>query len=149
MNNSFSKMVEIIILINFMFIMPVMYFFLKQDYINYMYAYDKTVRFVDNIRNVGYINDNILKKYYKELSLMNKTYEIHMDCIEYVPIYDDSTNKLYSREKRIDLINMEEYVFNKNDYLTVKIIIYGKYNKSFIIYGGSIKDDIRRYKEVD
>lgn len=159
---SLGKMVSLILAVFLLFISPLFYISMKQDTLNQFHAMSELSYFVDSVRNIGYISENMYQSFERQLRKSGNIYEIEM--IHYQGIlYGDMQlqehyYEIYTEEIRGLIQEKGEYFFRKGDYFTVKVYkknqsmgermqemflrVPTAANQTPIIYGGMIKDEI-------
>ena len=119
-----------------MFFAPTLYILMKQDQISQMYVYNETVKFVDTIRNNGYVTTDLYERYLAALDQTNQVYQVEFEHIheQFVPVVDSGLylisgqyqlvqKKMYTKDIVSVLTEQESatYYFAKGDYLTIKV----------------------------
>ena len=61
MENAFGRIVSIMVCVVLMFIIPFMYAEKRTEYVQQLYVTEKTVEFVDSVRNTGRITKDMLE----------------------------------------------------------------------------------------
>ncbi|MCX7920459.1 MAG: hypothetical protein N3B21_00330 [Clostridia bacterium] len=94
MESTFSKIIALILATLLLFIFPVLNMFIKQDDTTHIFVFTETSKFVDQVRNLGYITPMMYREFANKLSATNNTYSIEMEHYhkKYDPIYDDPAN---------------------------------------------------------
>lgn len=167
--NAFDKIICILLVSVLMFLSPLFYLAQKQDVINQVYVESKTVEFVNDIKNHGYITANMYERYLDRLGDTGNLYVIEMVHAHTVvnPEYDEDSGAFlddyytYQESTYQDDILMEifegtgTYYLRQGDYVSIKV-----YNKTetfagrmlrmigvnqktqiLITYGGIIRDE--------
>ena len=109
MGESLSKIVSIIIAVLLLFIFPVMNMFEKQDDISRNIVFNETTKFVDSVRNLGYITPKMYNDFLIKIEATGNVYEIsmtHMHLVVY-PVYTDVTDLSSFQDKASE--NYENY----------------------------------------
>lgn len=142
MSESFSKIFALILVVVLLFIFPVENMLSRQDDITRIFVLNETAKFVDSVRNLGYITPLMYMQLNQKLSATGLIYDIsmeHLHCsidpvyidpdditsfqhdynVNYKVTYtDEITNKLFpSAGASGDNV----YHMSKGDYFTVKI----------------------------
>lgn len=91
MGETFGKIISLIIAVVLLFVFPVLNMFENQDDTTKVLVLTETTKFVDSVRNLGYITPNMYLEFTKKLSATNNIYSIEMEHYHttYDPIYDD------------------------------------------------------------
>lgn len=169
--DSFSKMIAIFLAAILMYITPLLYMAQKQDSISQIYIYSETSRFIDSIKNSGYVSRNMYEDFIKRIDKTGNLYEIEVThCHRRVePLVDINTNDIL-RDFSIYYYNTyadeifeafdlnQDYYFNRGDYISIKVTNRNKTTaisilESFlsrdiedqqilVTYGGMIRDEI-------
>ncbi len=169
--NSFSKIIAFLLAANVMFIGPLFYMAQKQDSISQNYVSNETARFVDSIKNTGFLTRNMYMNYIKKIDNTSNLYNIEIIHSHKVvePLYDENTGTFlndfdtYYRNTYQDEIwgafdQGEDYYFSKGDYISVTVVnrtrtLATKLIELFyradipdeqilVTYGGMIRDEI-------
>jgi|LFRM01.1.fsa_nt_gb hypothetical protein len=90
MPNALSKVVAFIILVFLLFVYPIKNELERQDEISRIYVLNKTIGFVDAVRNMGYISPEMYDNYLDELALTGNLYKVEMEHakLEYLPVME-------------------------------------------------------------
>lgn len=164
MGDSLSLVFSMIVAVLIMFFFPMMDSWERQDDLSYMAAYTATVDFVDGVRNLGAITENMLNSYTSRLAATGNSYDMVIEHREYKVVPSATGSEVvylnhYTTEIDKAIQTSGEYLFNKGDYIYVSIkntnktqatvmkqAIYGTTIDSFKIgvpYGGQIKSSYR------
>lgn len=169
--DSFSKIISIFLAVILMFISPLLYMAQKQDSITQLYVSTETTRFIDNIKNSGYINKSMYEDYIKKIDQTGNLYEIEIThCHKRVePLVDVNTNDIlqdYSvyyyntyEDEIFEAFDKDmDYSFNRGDFISIDI--FNRYKTTavsilenilskditdtqiVVTYGGMIRDEI-------
>jgi hypothetical protein len=94
MGESLSKMVAIIIAVILLFIFPIMNMFENQDDISRNIVFNETAKFVDSVRNLGYITPKMYNDFYKKIEATGNIYNVSLTHMHLVvnPVYTDVTD---------------------------------------------------------
>lgn len=160
--NSFSRIVDILLLVMLLFIAPVYSFAVKQDSINQTVVASLTSLFADAARNKGYIDRQMYEVFIKELEATGSLYDIILEhhkkvyydnegeynlCYEYCNdeitdcIYNENGDGIYKMSIG-DLFCVR--VKNKTDTLAQKVFnnLVGKnINGIYAVSGGVVRDE--------
>lgn len=167
--NAFDKIICILLACILMFLFPTFYLAQKQDAINQVYVENKTVEFVNDIKNHGYITENMYNRYIERLGDTGNLYKIELVHSHTVvnPQYDESTGNFlddyYTYEEcayQDDILKdlYEEsgtYYLRQGDYISIRVYnrtetfagrmlrLIGVTQKTQILvtYGGIIRDE--------
>jgi hypothetical protein len=169
--DSFSKIISLFIAIILMFLFPVYYMAQKQDSISQLYVSSETTKFVDSIKNSGYVSKSMYEIFIKKIDMTGNLYEIELTHShrKVEPLVDVSTNDIlqdfsvyYYNTNEQDIYDAfdkgQDYFFHKGDYIS--IYVYNR-NKTIatsmlesilskdiediqiaVTYGGMIRDEI-------
>lgn len=162
--NSFSKIVDILLVTILLFIVPVYYSALKQDNINQTVVTTQTSIFVDSIRDKGYIDRQMMDIFLHELSSTSAIYSVEFE--HYKKIYTSSDSSLYELEYELcndDMVKngiySEEtggYYMKTGDFIKVHVMSKGQTigeriqgvitgtsmsGSINVVYGGVIRDE--------
>ena len=93
MGDSFSKIIALFLGVLLLFIFPVLNMFENQDDTSKVFVLTETTKFVDAVRNLGYITPNMYLEFSRKLAVTNNIYAIEMEHHhkQYDPIYEDPT----------------------------------------------------------
>lgn len=169
--DSFGKIVSILLCALLFFVLPVLYLSQKQDAINQNYVMTETVKFVDSIKNAGYLTDSMYTTYLKKIDETNNIYTVQIEHSHKIvtPLYDENTLEFqndsstnYYKTYEADILKelyegSGQYTFSQGDYISVKVC---NRNKTFatklqqiifkheipsiqvyVTYGGIIRDE--------
>lgn len=141
MGDILSKIVALILAVFLLFIFPTMNMFENQDNISRILVFNETTKFVDSVRNLGYITPRMYEEYNKKISATGNIYSIKMEHmhLKIDPIYTDvndlstfqeNANSNYDNFYNDDILkilfsnkDMEDrkYTLNNGDYFTLKV----------------------------
>lgn len=147
MSETLSKIAALVISILLLFIFPVENMLARQDDITKIVVLNETTKFVDSVRNLGYITPLMYMQFQESLSATGNSYEIIMEHIHNTidPVYSDPadmtsfqhyynvnqeitfTNEIMSAlfpENQDDTVN--RYYLSKGDIFTVKVVNISK-----------------------
>lgn len=144
----------------------------QMDTLSQTYVMDKTAKFVDAIRNDGYLNEDMLWRFNKQLTATRNAYQIRITHEHRVimPVYDedgnfkDDTKVIYENTYEEDILKEiyegdGEYEFCEGDQISVVVesknktvsqklvgFVTGRamdYPAIKVSYGGRIRDDLQ------
>ena len=75
MGDSLSKIVAIVLAVLLMFIIPIKSEFERLDDISRIYVLNETTKFVDRVRNLGYITPRMYLEYVRNIEATDNLYE--------------------------------------------------------------------------
>ena len=168
--NSLGKLFAAITACAVFFIYPTLDTAQQMDNRSQTYVMNKTTRFVDSVKNCGYLNDEMMDRFGEELSATGNLYGIRIvhDHKVYVPVYDDTdtftgkTELVYQDTYEDDILDeiyngSGKYEFTEGDFISVTVVsksltIFQKLNNIIngvssdspailANYGGMIRDD--------
>lgn len=152
MPNALSKVAAIFIVVVLLFIYPIKNELERQDETSRIYVLNKTIGFVDSVRNLGYISPDMYEDYLGELAATGNLYKVEMEHaeLEYLPVLEYISGKYETRpgEFQKSYINTytaeiedclfpdpgpfgspglgKHYVMRKGDYFTVSVVNQNK-----------------------
>lgn len=118
-----------------MFLSPLLYMAQKQDAISQIYISNETTKFVDNIKNIGFLNREMYMDFVSKIDNTNNLYNIEIlhshKIVE--PLYDENTdtflndfNTYYGNTYHDEILKTfdqgEEYYFSQGDYISVTVV---------------------------
>lgn len=142
MSESLSKIFALILFVLLLYLFPVENMLTRQDDVTRVFVLNETTKYVDSVRNLGYITPLMYLQYTQNLSATGLTYDVkmeHMHCsvnpvyIDPVDItsfqYDYSLNYMTTYTDEISEVlfpgipspNDNIYHFSKGDYFNVTI----------------------------
>lgn len=142
MENSFSKVVSIFIAAVIMIMIPVKYFEYNKKELVQEYVSTETIRFVDDVRNTGILDEDYYLKFCQKLMRVAPGCNIDIQISK--PI-NDSTGKVlyyecfYRKQIEKELSKNKECRYNIEDYLRVEVRSSSGYIYTY--YGGMIRDE--------
>lgn len=166
--NAFDKVICIILAAVLMFLFPIMYLAQKQDAINQLYVTEQTAEFTNEIKNHGYLTENMYTRFEKKLRATGNVYSIKITHGHTVfnPIYDAETGEfqddyytyqecIYTDDILNTIYNNKLYYFRQGDSISVEVININKTLSSTLLnnigvnhvgqihvnYGGIIRDE--------
>ncbi|MCX7772807.1 MAG: hypothetical protein N2376_06820 [Clostridia bacterium] len=94
MSDSLSKIVAIVLAALLLFIFPMKNEFERLDQTSRIYVFSETTKFVDSVRNLGYITPTMYEQFRNRLAITNNRYEIKLEHYKakYDPVYDAPLN---------------------------------------------------------
>ena len=139
--NAFDKVICIILAVILMFLFPLLYLSQKQDGINQLYVTEQTVEFTNEIKNHGYITENMYARFEKKLRATGNVYSIQITHSHTVfnPLFDEDTEEFlddyYTYQECIyteDILNAiyseKAYYLRQGDYISIEVV---NANKTF------------------
>lgn len=143
MENAFGRVVSVIVMAFAIFIVPVLINIEKVNYIKTIAVTSKTVEFVDNVRNHGFIDAEVYDRYKHELSALGIIGDIELERKSH-GLYDQENVWISenSREIEENIYSTGSYDFRIGDYF--KVVVYAKNNQMqevLAYYGGSIRNE--------
>lgn len=171
MNDIIGKMFAVILACVVFFIYPVLVVSQQLDTETQTYVMNKTSRFVDSIRNGGYINLDMMMVFNKQLAATGNIYNIKIthEHKNYIPVYDEDnkftgdTKMTYKNTYEDDILDEVyngdgEYELTEGDYISVTVnstnktmaqklegMINGMSGDTSAVrvsYGGMVRDDL-------
>lgn len=146
MDDIFSKIVSIILMVILLCIIPAFYISIYTDVTRYLYNNNQMTSFLDEIIYTGSIKDNEL--------LRNDNFEIIVERKIYLPDYEEIKNiSLTKNTINEKILNNSIYKFDKGDLVTVVLkndnrsdIFFNKIfninnNVSYLTYSGVVKNE--------
>lgn len=169
--DSFSKIIAIFLAVILLFISPLLYMAQKQDSISQLYVLSETSKFIDSIKNSGYVSQNMYEDFIKKIDSTGNLYEIELThCHKRVePLVDINTNDILQdfsvfyyntyEDEIFEAFDMgRDYYFNRGDYISIHVINSNKTmavsllenllsrdiedTQIIVTYGGMIRDEI-------
>lgn len=145
MADSLSKVVALIIAVFILFVFPMKNEFERQDETSRMLVLTETTKFVDSVRNLGYITPAMYMELTQKLGATNNIYEIKMEhyAKRYDPLYEDPKNQKEEEKGKFNVnyqgeytkeimkvlfpdpalgIKVRFYKMSKGDYFAVKVV---------------------------
>jgi hypothetical protein len=91
MTDSFSKIVAIFLAALLLFVVPIKNEFERIDNTSRIYVLNETAKFVDSVRNLGYITPFMYQDYIGRLEATNNIYEVRLEhsIKTFDPVYSD------------------------------------------------------------
>lgn len=158
--DSFGRIIEWILVVSFLFLLPIYYMALKQDAINQIYVTTETSYFIDSIRNCGYFTKQMYDTYEKKLMATNESYQITLVHYKYT-VLEEESNQYRGEYEYIPIERLEKeekYYFQRGDYIKAEVKNQSKTlssrisqllfkteigtNQIQVIYGGAIRDEM-------
>ena len=105
MGDSLSKIVAIVLAVLLMFIIPIKSEFERLDDISRIYVLNETTKFVDRVRNLGYITPRMYLEYVRNIEATDNLYEVRLEHGRkiYIPVYEESlSGNLEFKEEHIE-----------------------------------------------
>lgn len=143
MEDSFGKVVAIIICAYLMFIAPITYMQKEVDKTKDTYLLNEITCFVEEVQNTGIISKARYDELQNNVSRLASGYNIEIirTCHGYSQDNEDINynNIYYFTDEILDKLSSDgSYYLNENDYLKVTI---KKNDEPFLFYGGGIKNE--------
>ncbi|RCX13011.1 hypothetical protein DFR58_11968 [Anaerobacterium chartisolvens] len=79
MGESLSKIIALFLSVLLLFIFPILNMFENQDDTTKVFVLNETAKFVDSVRNLGYITPDMYREFTRRLSATNNIYSIQME----------------------------------------------------------------------
>jgi len=140
MDDILGKIVAILLAVLLLFVAPILMVFESQDETSRIYVLSETSKFVDSVRNLGYITPTLYEDYLRKLVNTNNLYEIEMEHyhMRHDPVYSDPADPTtfqndfkvnyiatYNQDILNDLYSKTGlYSMSKGDYFCV--LVYNK-----------------------
>lgn len=138
MSNTVSKLFSIFLVVILIFIYPIMHMAEQQENTARIFALTETTKFVDAIRDLGYISPFMYNEFVAKLSATNNLYDIDLEHRHkvYNPANNNSFNISYDAYYTKDILAVlfptsnagTDYMLSKDDYILVKVM---NKNKTF------------------
>ena len=145
MENAFGRIVSIMVCVVLMFIIPFMYAEKRTEYVQQLYVTEKTVEFVDSVRNTGRITKDMLELYKRQIDGLSGRRLIKMTHVIHGVSGKEQTDAEYdiSDIEREIYENNRDYGFRKDEYFKVLVLKNGKYGgvDAVCTYGGYIRNE--------
>ncbi len=95
LDQSIWKIFSILLVVILLYVIPIMHTFERQDDITYSVVYTETHKFIDSVRDLGYMTDTMYNELKKKISATGNLYQIELEHYkkQYVPVYDDKTHQ--------------------------------------------------------
>lgn len=130
MNDSFSKIISILIAAVVMYIAPVRIQMERQAETVQTYILSETMYLVDNVRNTGILSSRMYEEYEKKVCSVCNNADIDI-LVKKNENYDDNTDDVL-----LCLENTGSYLLDKDDYFRIAV---KKGTQALTYYGGIIK----------
>ena len=143
----FGKFMELLVTVVLLFIVPLNYMSARNELLCQNYVAAETAYFVDSVRNVGFVNQQMYEMFVKKLARTNIPYEVKM--VHYKEDYG-----VYHEDIMAEVLISEVYYLDRGDFFSVSVkkngFTWGDRLESFLIgrnqtsaelqtvYGGSI-----------
>lgn len=130
--NYLKHFIELIMVILIIFIFPLVWTVQKQDIALQTYVYRQTDKFVDNIQTNGYLSVAAYEGFVSKLNNTNLVYEVDIEHTQtlFEPEYLNGiftgnvmtySDTKYTSNVLEELYSSNIYIFDQNDYITVKV----------------------------
>lgn len=160
MEQAFSRITAILTAAVMLFIVPVVINLQRQENLIQSSIMQFTVQFVDSVRNVGMITEEMLNRYRNQISTLQGGLKIHMvHTVESLYVENGSVEHTSVTRTETDISDSLEtngkYLLQQGDYFRVEVrkpvsgylrIIYDGYQKTagmedtvYAYYGGSVR----------
>jgi hypothetical protein len=169
--NAFSKIITFLLAAIILFLGPLLYMAQKQDAISQVYISNETTKFVDSIKNTGFLTRTMYMDYIQKIDQTNNLYKIEIAHSHKVvePLYDEDTGTFlndydtyYTNTYQDEILGKfdqgEDYNFSQGDYISVTVVNRSKTlatklmelfyraeipdEQILVTYGGMIRDEI-------
>lgn len=141
MDNSFGKIVAILILVIILFVVPIKYYMEKNQALQEMYISTKTIELVDAARITGFITKDMYEQYYAAINRMNQIYKVELEHIIYTDSEGETTKeKHFITDIESQIYSQGIYIFKIEDYFKIQVIEVSN-NTLVSYYGGYIKNE--------
>lgn len=96
MDDIFSKVTALILAVMLLYIFPVENLLSRQDEITKVFVLNETAKFVDSVRNLGYITPLMYNQFLRVLSSTGNEYDVLMEHrhLSIDPVYTDPIDKM-------------------------------------------------------
>lgn len=113
--DAISKMFAVLIAVVLLFLVPLSFNFEREDELASLTAQNAVTKFVDSVRNKGYITPTMYKQFTQELEQTKYTYDIELihEQKTYFPIYTDPSDPSTFTE---------EYMTDYQNYYSAQIL---------------------------
>lgn len=154
MDDIFGRVVTMFIAVCIMFGMPFIYMTERAKSARQMYILSEVTHFVDSVANIGFIDGEMLREFYRDMSFSDSIADVRIlhESDEFV--MDDKIFRVRTYHDEEDIWDTvesgEEYRFLKGDYLkvtvretnTFSIFPFLEDDTVMAVYGGCIKYEI-------
>ncbi len=159
---SFSKVVAVVLLVVALYIFPTMLSFETQDELTRTVVYSETVKFIETVKNKGYISESNFTTFQNALNSTGNNYDINFAHHKRLLDSEIEGNVYYQNYANSDVMNELNdegiYKMNRGDYIEIELVNTNKtmatkmqeyvYNtalrkeKIYVKYGGAITNEI-------
>lgn len=128
MKESLSIFITVIVLVLLIVIFPLYNYFERQDDMSYNLVLKSTTEFIDEIRNCGYISQQMYTDYISQIANTGNLYDIQLEAYKKVLVRNDSGTE-YNEQYLIDYNNdiFSNDVVNGSSSIDNKVIKNGVY----------------------
>ena len=128
----FGRVIELFVTVILLFIVPLNYMAAKSELLCQSYVTTETTYFVDSVRNIGFLDEQMYETFVRKLSVTNIPYEIKMSHyrektvgeeegdvteLQYLPYYEG----IYHEDILNEILESKTYFFNKGDFFSVSV----------------------------
>lgn len=148
MNDSFGKVLGILIAVVLMFLVPVQFSLQRQENLKQVYIMTETVYLVDAVRNKGRLTIDMYETYLAKIRLLGGLYQADLHHIHFTHKnpkvrYMVEEDSYYTRQITEILYKEGEYLFDIGDFFQMQVSsIKNKIETPLVYYGGSIKYEV-------
>ena len=145
MEENIQRVFAILISIIIFFIIPIYISFEKKDDISYSLALKITTEFVNNVKNNGYISEDMYKNFVYNLSVTDNIYEISLEhkSYKYNPIIVAYEDKEFTKP-----IKNFDYELYKTEYINKNSINYQNNIYKFLKVEYSVSEEVYTDKHI-
>lgn len=146
MEDAFGKVFAILLGVVLTFALPLQYTHFRMNTLEELFVLEKTVEFVDSVRNTGKISKNTYEIYHRQIENLSNRYKIKMSQI----LYEAHNGELI--KGKLDECDIEnviygdgaDYLIGKGEYFKIQVERVKNNRKNEIIcsYGGYIQNEI-------
>lgn len=141
MENSFGKIISILLLVVLIYIVPLKYYMEKNQALEELYVSTKTIELVDSVRNTGFVTKDMYEQYLSLINKMNKLYNVKLEHIIYLNSDEKGfSEKQYATNIENDIYGNGIYTFKIDDYFKIQVKKASD-NELVSYYGGYIKNE--------
>lgn len=137
MGESISKLIAMLLACVLLFIVPTIHSFEQQDEVTRIYVLNKTMQFVDGVRNTGTLTRDMYEDFLLSLSATNVTYDVKMEHYnkQIIPVYAnpgvpssftgtyDTHYQLFIHDEILrDLYSGGSYTYKEGDFFNIHVL---------------------------
>lgn len=145
MENAFGSIISIMLCVVIMFFIPFKYAEKRTEYMQQLYVTEKTVEFVDSVRNTGKITKDMLELYKRQIDGIQGRLQIKMTHVVHGVSGAIQTDTEYDMNdiEHVVYDNNQDYGFRKEQYFKVLVTKTDKYQNTAVVctYGGYIRNE--------